>query len=106
MFKRSLRHNGLKIVYGTDAVAGAHGHNAEEFVVRVRDGGQDPMKALISATSLSATSLGLQDSIGAIAPGLQADIVAFNGNPLNDVTAARRVEFVMKGGRVYKNVRR
>ena len=105
MFKRSLRHNGLKIIYGTDAVAGAHGHNAEEFIVRVRDGGQDPMKAVISATSLSATSLGLQDSIGAIAPGLQADIVAFNGNPLEDVTAVRRVDFVMKGGKVYKNVR-
>jgi imidazolonepropionase-like amidohydrolase len=104
-FKRALRQKGLKIIYGTDAVAGAHGRNAEEFVVRVRDGGQDPMAALISVTSLSATSLGLQDSIGAIAPGLQADIVAFDGNPLEDVTAVRRVDFVMKGGHVFKNVK-
>ena len=52
-FKRSLKIPGLKIVYGTDATAGAHGHNGNEFIVRVNDGGQDPMAALISATSLS-----------------------------------------------------
>jgi imidazolonepropionase-like amidohydrolase len=103
-FKKALKHKDLKIVYGTDAVAGAHGRNYEEFIVRVRDGGQDPMAALISATSISAQSLGLQDKIGAIAPGMDADIIAMDGDPLHDPTAARRVVFVMKGGKVYENL--
>jgi imidazolonepropionase-like amidohydrolase len=103
-FKKALKHKNLKIVYGTDATAGAHGHNYEEFIVRVRDGGQDPMAALISATSLSAESLNMQDQIGSIAPGLQADIVAFDGNPLQDVNAARRAVFVMKGGSVFEDL--
>ncbi len=55
-FKKALTHKNLKIIYGTDATAGAHGQNYREFIVRVRDGGQDPMAALISATSLSAES--------------------------------------------------
>jgi len=103
-FKKALKHKDLKIIYGTDATAGAHGQNYREFIVRVRDGGQDPMQALISATSLSAESLRLGDQIGAIAPGMQADIVAFDGNPLTDVTAAGRAAFVMKGGVVYTNL--
>jgi imidazolonepropionase-like amidohydrolase len=104
-FKKALTHKNLKIVYGTDAVAGAHGRNYEEFIVRVRDGGQDPMAAIESATSISAESMNMQDQIGSIAPGLQADIIAFDGNPLTDVTAVRRVVFVMKGGTVYENRR-
>ena len=103
-FKKSLKHKDLKIVYGTDATAGAHGQNYREYIVRVRDGGQDPMQALISVTSLSAESLRLGDQIGSIAPGMQADIVAFDGNPLTDVTAAGRAVFVMKGGKVYENL--
>lgn len=103
-FKKALTHKDLKIVYGTDAVAGAHGRNYEEFIARVRDGGQDPTAAVMSATSISAESLGLQDKIGAIAPGMDADIIAMDGNPLRDVTAARRVVFVMKGGKVYENL--
>jgi imidazolonepropionase-like amidohydrolase len=103
-FKKALKHKDLKIVYGTDAVAGAHGRNFEEFIVRVRDGGQEPMAALMSATSISAQSLGLQDRIGAIAPGMDADIIGMDGDPLRDVTAARRVVFVMKGGKVYENL--
>jgi imidazolonepropionase-like amidohydrolase len=103
-FKKALRHKDLKIVYGTDAVAGAHGRNYEEFIVRVRDGAQDPMAALMSATSISAESLGLKDKVGAIAPGMEADIIAMDGDPLRDVTAARRVVFVMKAGKVYKNL--
>ena len=104
MFKEALRVPKLKIVYGTDAVAGAHGHNIEEAVARVKDGGQDPMAAIVSLTSLSAESLRLQDQIGAIAAGLQADLVAVEGNPLTDVTALRRVAFVMRGGRVIRAV--
>jgi len=103
-FKKALKHKDLKIVYGTDAVAGAHGRNFEEFIVRVRDGGQDPMAAVMSATSISAESLGLKDKIGTIAPGIDADIIAMDGDPLRDPTAARRVVFVMKGGKVYENL--
>ena len=105
-FKKSLTHKGLKIVYGTDANAGAHGRNYEEFVRRVREGGQDPMEAIVSATSLSAESLGLGKQIGTIAPGMEADIIATDGDPLQDVTAARRVVFVMKGGKVFENLAR
>jgi imidazolonepropionase-like amidohydrolase len=105
-FKKALKHKDLKIIYGTDAVAGAHGRNYEEFMVRARDGGQDPMAAFISATSLSAESLGLSDTTGAIATGMDADIVAFDGNPLQDVTAARRAVFVMKAGKVFRNLAR
>jgi imidazolonepropionase-like amidohydrolase len=105
-FKKALTHKGLKIIYGTDAVAGAHGRNYEEFIVRVRDGGMNPMAALISATSLSAQSLNLGDQIGSIAAGMQADIVGFDGNPLQDVNAARRAVFVMKGGQVVENLPR
>lgn len=104
LYHRALKTPGLKIVFGTDAVAGAHGRNAEEIIDRVRDGGQEPMAALISANSLAAESLNLQNEIGSIAPGLQADIIAVAGNPLEDITAMRRVVFVMKGGIVYKNV--
>ena len=94
---------GLKVVFGTDAVAGAHGRNAEEFIDRVRDCGVSPMAAMVSANSLGAEALGMGDQIGSIAPGLQADIIALDGDPLKDITAVRRVVFVMKGGVVYKN---
>lgn len=104
LFRRALKTPGLKIVFGTDAVAGAHGRNAEELIDRVHDGGQDPMAALVSANSLAAESLNLQNEIGSIAPGHQADIIALEGNPLEDMTSVRRVAFVMKGGVVYKNV--
>ena len=101
--RRAVRIPGLKMVYGTDAVAGAHGRNAEDFINRARDCGVDPMAAMVSANSLNAEALGMADQIGAIAPGLQADIIALDGDPLKDITAVRRVVFVMKGGVVYKN---
>jgi len=97
---------GLKMVFGTDAVAGAHGRNAEEFIDRVRDCGVEPMAAMISANSLAAGAMGMGDQIGSLAPGLQADIIALDGDPLKDITAVRRVVFVMKGGMVYKNFAR
>ena len=102
LLRRAVKVPGLKIVFGTDAVAGAHGRNAEEFIDRVRDAGVDPMAALVSAQSLGAGALGLGDQIGSIAPGLQADIIALDGDPLRDITAVRRVVFVMKAGAVYK----
>lgn len=96
----------VTVLFGTDAVAGAHGRNAEEFIYRVRDAHEPPMETLKSATSISARSLGLGDRIGTVAPGFEADLVATDGNPLEDITAVRRVVFVMKGGVVYKNTRR
>ena len=105
-FQRTLAHGGVRVVYGTDAVAGAHGRNAEEFVARVRYGLQDPMDAIISATSRAAEALGLANQVGTLAPGFEADLVAVAGNPLDDITAVRDVVFVMKGGVVYKNVAR
>jgi len=106
LMRRAVKVPGLKIVFGTDAVAGAHGRNAEEFIDRVRDGGVDPMAAMVSANSVGAEALGMADQIGSIAPGLQADIIALDGDPLKDITAVRRVVFVMKSGIVYKNVSR
>jgi imidazolonepropionase-like amidohydrolase len=103
---RAIKISGLKIVFGTDAVAGAHGRNAEEFIDRVRDGGQDPMAAMTSANSIGAEAMNMSDRIGSIVPGLEADIIALDGDPLKDITAVRRVVFVMKGGVVYKNVAR
>jgi imidazolonepropionase-like amidohydrolase len=101
--KRALKIPGLKIVFGSDALAGSHGRNAEEFIDRVRDVGMDPMAAMVSANSLGAEALRMADKIGSIAPGLQADIISLDGDPLKDITAVRRVVFVMKGGVVYKN---
>jgi len=102
---RRARARKVKIAFGTDAVAGAHGRNAEEFVYRVRDAHETPMDAIMSATSVSAASLALGNRIGAIAAGFDADLVAVDGNPLADITAVRRVVFVMKGGKIYRGGR-
>ena len=104
--RRAAKIKGLKIVFGSDALAGLHGRNAEEFINRVRDCGVDPMAALVSANSLAAEAMGMADQIVSIAPGLQADIIALDGDPLKDITAVRRVVFVMKGGVVYKHAAR
>jgi imidazolonepropionase-like amidohydrolase len=101
--RRAAKVPGLKIVFGTDALAGSHGRNAEEFVERVRDCGVEPLAALVSANSLGAEALGMADRIGSVAPGLEADIIALDGDPLKDITAVRRVVFVMKGGVVYRD---
>lgn len=102
VFKLGLKTRGLKMVFGTDAVAGAHGRNFQELEARVQTGGQDPMAAIVSATSLAAESLGLADRIGSIAPGYEADLIALDGDPLHDITALERVAFVMIGGRRVK----
>jgi imidazolonepropionase-like amidohydrolase len=102
-FKRAIATPGLRVVFGTDAVAGAHGHNVEDLVCRSAEGGQPAMDTIAAATSGNARSLNLQDRIGQIAPGLEADLIAVEGDPARDITALRRVVFVMKGGRVYRN---
>jgi imidazolonepropionase-like amidohydrolase len=102
LMRRAVKIPNLNIIFGTDAVAGAHGLNAEEFVWRVQDG-MDPMRAMVSATFLNAEALGMSNQIGSIAPGLEADIIALEGDPLKDITSVRRVVFVMKGGVVFKN---
>ena len=101
MFSTALKTAGLKIVMGTDAVAGAHGQNAREPIERVKVG-QKPMDAIVGMTSLAAQSMNLDKELGAIAAGLNADLVAIDGDPLQDITALQRVRFVMRNGRVYK----
>ena len=101
--RMALATPGLKVVYGTDAVAGAAGRNALDLKCRVEQAGEAPMHAIVAATSLNAEALGLADRIGAIAPGLEADIIAVDGDPVRDITALGRVSFVMKGGRVVRD---
>jgi imidazolonepropionase-like amidohydrolase len=101
VLKRARAHR-VKVVLGTDGVAGAHGRNAEEFIYRVKEGGDTPLDALTSGASVAAESLGMADRIGAIAEGMQADLVAVEGDPLTDITAVRRVAFVMKTGKIYR----
>ncbi len=64
------------------------------------------MEAIISGTSLAAQSLRLGDKVGSIAGGMEADLVAVAGNPLDDITTVRNVVFVMKGGKVFRNTAR
>ena len=101
MFSAALKTSGLKIVMGTDAVAGAHGQNAREPIERVKSG-QPPMDAIVGMTALAAASMGLEKVTGSITAGLAADLIAVDGNPLEDITALQRVRFVMKDGKVYK----
>src|SRR5438876_3382023 len=104
MFKNAMTVSGLKLIMGTDAGAGAHGRSAEEVIYRVQVAGQRAADALAGATSLNAQAIELGDRIGAIAAGMDADLVAVDGDPLKDITALRRVVFVMRNGIVYKNV--
>jgi imidazolonepropionase-like amidohydrolase len=101
--RKAVATPGLKVVFGTDAVAGAHGRNVDDLICRVNEAGQKPMDAITSATSLAAESMKLGSSIGTLKAGLLADIIAVRGDPLADFTAMRRVVFVMKEGRIYRN---
>ena len=93
----------LKVVYGTDAVAGAHGENARDLSCRVTQNGEKAVDIITSATSVSAASLGLGTTIGKVAAGYEADLVAFDGDPRTDASAFQRVSFVMKHGVVYRS---
>jgi imidazolonepropionase-like amidohydrolase len=100
MFKHALATPGLQVIFGTDAVALAHGRNAEEMFCRVK-AGQKPMDVLTSATSLAAKALGFGDSLGVVAPGYEADLIAVSGDPSKDIAAIAKVTFVMRGGVVF-----
>jgi imidazolonepropionase-like amidohydrolase len=89
---------GVKIAFGTDAGVSKHGRNADEFELMVEHG-MSPAEAIHAATRNAADLLGLADTIGALEPGKQADLIAVRGDPLADVRVLKRVEFVMKGGR-------
>lgn len=103
-YERAIHTPGLKVIFGTDAVAGAHGRNAEELICRVGTG-QSPLDAITGATSLTAESMRMGDRIGSLAPNMQADIIGVRGDVTKDITLLRNVGFVMKGGTVYKNTR-
>ena len=93
---------GAKVVYATDSGVYPHGDNGKQFARAVRFG-MTPAQALMSATSLTAELLGWEDRVGTIKPGLYADIIAVTGNPLDDISEMEDIDFVMKGGVVYKN---
>ena len=101
MFRRALATPGLKLVFGTDAVALAHGRNADELLCRVRNG-QTPMAAIVSATSAGAAAIGLGATLGSLAAQYEADLIAVDGDPSRDITAMQHVVFVMKAGRQYR----
>jgi imidazolonepropionase-like amidohydrolase len=101
MFSTALKTPGLKMVMGTDAVAGAHGRNVNETLERIKEG-QRPMDAIVAMTSAAAESMALDKLLGAIAPGLEADLVGVDGDPLTDPSALTRVRFVMRGGKIYR----
>jgi imidazolonepropionase-like amidohydrolase len=96
---------GVKIAFGTDSAVSPHGLNAQEFGLLVEHG-MTPAAALRSATSAAATLLGIEESLGTLEAGKQADIVAVPGDPTADVKLTEKVAFVMKAGRVYKEPRR
>jgi len=93
---------GAKVVFATDSGVYPHGDNGKQFARAVRFG-MTPTQAIQSATSLTADLLGWEDRVGQIAPGMFADIIAVHGNPLEDISELEDVDFVMKGGVVYKN---
>ncbi len=94
--------SGVKVGFGTDAAVYPHGLNAHEFAVMVKLG-LTPLQAIQAATVNDADLLGWSDKVGVLESGHYADIIAVDGDPLQDVTTLERVKFVMKGGTVYKS---
>ncbi len=95
---------GVKIAFGTDAGVSKHGRNADEFELMVKHG-MTPAAAIQAATTNAADLLGVANEVGTLEPGKTADIIAVAGDPLRDVTVLKRVSFVMKNGRVFKDER-
>jgi len=100
-FRIALAH-GLPIAFATDAGVFPHGDNAREFKARV-DLGQSPMAAIEGATRIAAEAMGWDDRVGTLQAGRFADLIAVAGDPLADITELERVQFVMKGGVVYRS---
>jgi imidazolonepropionase-like amidohydrolase len=101
VFQKAMR-AGVKICFGTDVGAFEHGSSAREFVKMV-EYGMKPIDAIRSATTRAAELLRMEKRIGSIEAGKLADIIAVEGNPLDDIRSLTRVTFVMKGGQVYKS---
>ncbi len=93
---------GVNVVFGSDAGIYPHGENGKQFARMVRFG-MTPLQALQAATIKTAALLDWEDRVGRIQPGLYADIIAVDANPLDDIREMERVTFVMKGGEVYKH---
>ncbi len=93
---------GVPIAFGTDSGVSRHGDNAREFGLLVA-AGLTPLEAVRTATVNAAAHLGLADEVGRLAPGMAADLVAVDGDPLQDVTVLRRVRLVMKAGVIHKD---
>lgn len=98
---RRMHQAGVKIAFGTDTGVSAHGDNAQEFALMVK-AGMTPLQAIQAATVGAADHFGLSSEIGSIAAGKAADIIAVGGDPLTNVRELESVDFVMKGGKVYK----
>ncbi len=94
--------SGVKVAFGTDAAVYPHGLNAHEFAVMVKLG-LTPLQAIQAATVNAADLLGWPGKVGSLEPGAWADIIAVEGNPLEDVTTLEHVKFVMKGGEMVRN---
>lgn len=93
---------GVNIALSTDAGVGPHGENAKEFELLVKYGGMTPMEAIVAGTLKGADNIGKLDELGSLEAGKWGDIVAVDGNPLDDITILQNVSFVMKGGKVFK----
>jgi len=92
---------GVPIAFGTDTGVSPHGDNAKEFVLMVK-AGMKPIDAILSATVIPAKILGTEEKLGTIEGGKWADIIATDGNPLEDISVVTKVSFVMKNGKIYK----
>jgi imidazolonepropionase-like amidohydrolase len=92
---------GIKIAFGTDCGVSPHGENAKEFLYMI-EGGMTPMEAIRSATVEAAKLLAIDDRLGSVTVGKWADLVAVDGDPLENAEALLDVDFVMKGGQVHK----
>ena len=91
----------MKIAFGTDTGVSPHGENAHEFELMV-EGGMPPLEAILTATRNAAQLLKIDDRLGTLEVGKLADVVAVEGNPLEEISVMKQVVFVMKEGQIHK----